>query len=117
MTYHIDESDYVPLLDVTLGFPADPFLNVGSTVCQSVSIIGDDVMEGDESFTVVATPEANIDVFLGSNTVTITIPNGDDGKCSLNHKLSLFSSHNYYVQSLYVNSCRRKRESLGKRLG
>ena len=75
-----DESDYVPLLDVILGFPADPFLSEGSTVCQTVSVIGDDVMEADETFTIVATPVMNIDVIIGPATVTIAIANGDDGK-------------------------------------
>ena len=66
---------------MVLGFPANPSLPEGSTVCQTVNIIGDDVMEADETFTVVATPVKNIDVFMGSTTVTITIPNGADGKC------------------------------------
>ena len=80
MMNYADESDYVPLLDVILGFPADPFLSEGSTVCQTISIIGDDVMEADETFTIVATPVMNIDVIIGPATVTITIANGDDGK-------------------------------------
>ena len=80
MVSSADESDYVPLSDVVLGFPADPSLMEGSTVCQTVSIIGDSLLEGDETFTVVATPERSVDVIIGSATVTLTIPNGDDGK-------------------------------------
>lgn len=80
-----DENDYVPLSDVVLGFPANPSLPEGSTVCETVNIIGDDVMEADETFTVVATLVKDIDVFMGSATVTITIPNGADGKHCRNY--------------------------------
>ena len=75
----VDNSDYVPLSDVILGFPASPSLQEGSSVCQTVTIIGDDIMEPDETFTVIMTPENSMDVIMGSTAVTITIPDDQDG--------------------------------------
>ena len=50
-------------------------------MCQTVNIIGDVIMEDDETFTVVATPENDEDVFIGSPIATITIL--DDGDSML----------------------------------
>ena len=50
---------------------------VGDTVCQQYTIIGDDVKEADETFTVSVSPVNSIDIIDGADQVTVTIP--DDG--------------------------------------
>ena len=50
---------------------------VGDTVCQQYTIIGDDVKEADETFTVSVTPANSIDIIDGADQVTVTIT--DDG--------------------------------------
>ena len=57
----------------------------GDVICQTVTIIGDDAMEGDETFMVVMTPENDLDDIIGSSSVTITIL--ADGDCKLNKQL------------------------------
>ena len=54
---------------------------VGDTVCQRYTIIGDDVKEADETFTVSVSPVNSIDIIDGADQVTVTIP--DDGDCEL----------------------------------
>lgn len=51
---------------------------VGSTACQTVTIIGDDIMEDDESFTISMVPEDSNDDIRGSTSVTITIMDDTD---------------------------------------
>lgn len=75
---YTENSDYVPL-SVTVGFPADPSPLVGSVICQVITIIGDDVMEEDEMFTVVMTPINDFDTIVGPLSVNITIRNDEDG--------------------------------------
>lgn len=76
----IDNSDYVPLSEVIVGFPTNPSPMVGSVICQTITIIGDDVMEENETFAVVMTPENDFDDIIGLASVTITIPADGDGK-------------------------------------
>ena len=80
----------MPLSNVVLGFESNPSLQEGSTVCQTVNIIGDDFLEENESFTIVATPENARDVLLGSPTVTITILNDGDGTLYFYACINLF---------------------------
>lgn len=77
---YADESDYVPLSDVIVSFPSNPTLPIGSTICQTISIIGDDIREDNETFTVVMAPEYDLDQIIGSSSVTITITDDGDGK-------------------------------------
>ncbi len=52
---------------------------VDGTECQSITIYGDDIREGDETFTVRVTTVNSNDILTGSD-ITITILNGGDGK-------------------------------------
>jgi len=61
---------------------------VGDTVCQQYTIIGDDVKEADETFTVSVSPVNSIDIIDGADQVTVTIP--DDGDCELGWHTVLF---------------------------
>lgn len=79
MNLYTDDSDYVPLSEVMVAFPAQPTLMEGEVICHTVTIIGDDVMEGIETFMVVMTPENDLDDIIGSSSVTITILT--DGDC------------------------------------
>ena len=76
---HADENDYVPLLGETVRFPANSDLPLGTTTCQNVSIIGDDIREENETFTVIVTPENNLDKVNGIQNITITIQDDGDG--------------------------------------
>ena len=78
--YYTDNSDYVPLSEVVIGFPAEPSVMKGDSVCQTITIIGDDIMEGNESFTVIMTPVNDLDDIIGSTSVTILILLDEDGK-------------------------------------
>ena len=67
-----------------MGFPQNS--PVGSSVCQTVTIIGDDIMEDDETFTVNMVPENDNDDIEGSTSVTITIssePSDSTLNCSI----------------------------------
>ena len=65
---------------MTIAFPALISVMEGDVICQSVTVIGDDIMEGNETFTVVMTPENDLDDIIGSSSVTITILTDADGK-------------------------------------
>ena len=64
---------------MTIAFPALISVMEGDVICQSVTVIGDDIMEGNETFTVVMTPENDLDDIIGSSSVTITILTDADG--------------------------------------
>ena len=70
----------MPLSEVVIGFPAEPSVMKGDSVCQTITIIGDDIMEGNESFTVIMTPVNDLDDIIGSTSVTILILLDEDGK-------------------------------------
>ena len=70
----------MPLSEVIVIFPSNPTLPHGSSVCQTISIVGDNVMEEDETFTVVVVPINNLDEITGPSSVTITISDEGDGK-------------------------------------
>ena len=72
-----DANDFQPLQGVLLTIPAAA--SPGTLVCRSITVIGDDIMEGDESFTVTVSPQNANDDITGSVTVTITIPDDGDG--------------------------------------
>lgn len=70
----------MPLSEVIVIFPTNPTLPTGSSICQTISIIGDNVMEEDETFRVVVVPVNNLDEITGPSSVTITISDDGDGK-------------------------------------
>ena len=82
-TFHLsDENDFKPLRNIRLTFPKTAL--VGFTLNQSVTVIGDAIMEGTESFTVAVTPENSNDVISGPSSATITIPNDNDSMFLIN---------------------------------
>jgi len=52
---------------------------VGTSACGSVTIVGDDIVENDEVFQVLVTPDDSDDQILGTPrfTITITSESGD----------------------------------------
>lgn len=82
-TYLTDANDFQPLQGVLLTIPSAA--TPGAVVCQAITVIGDDIMEEDESFTVTVTPQNSNDDITGSTTVTITIPDDGDGKQLYHH--------------------------------
>ena len=52
----------------------------GDTVCQQYTIIGDDVMEEDETFTVSVSAVNSIDIIDGTDQVTVIINDDEGGK-------------------------------------
>ena len=70
----------MPLSEVIVIFPTSPTPPTGSSVCQTISIVGDNVMEEDETFTVVVVPVNHLDEITGPSSVTLTISDDSDGK-------------------------------------
>lgn len=72
-----DARDFVVLTD-------EPFTVLSTTplnqdVCFELSIIGDEIREGDETFTVSVAVGNSNDFIVGSNTATVTIQEDSDG--------------------------------------
>ena len=53
---------------------------VGDTVCQQYTIIGDDVREADETFTISVTAVNSVDIITGQNEISVTIMDDGDGE-------------------------------------
>ena len=84
MTFHsnrADSNDFVELENLLLTIPSSSA--VGDSTCQSVTIVGDDVLESDEIFTVILYPVNPEDSINGSSTSTVTILNDGDGMSGL----------------------------------
>ena len=92
---HADENDYKPLSGKKVRFPANSNLKIGTTTCQNVSIIDDDIREGNETFTVIVTPENNLDKVNGIQNMTITIQDDGDG-----NSISILMIHNLLANHL-----------------
>ena len=67
--------DFLPLFNQTLTIP--PTTPVGNFACQQVTILGDTVVEDDETFTIMASV-ANPDIITQPVTVNVTLMD-DDG--------------------------------------
>jgi len=78
---HADSNDFVELENLLLTILSSSV--VGDSVCRSVTIVGDDVLESDEIFTVILYPVNPEDSIMGSNTSTVTILNDGDGMSSI----------------------------------
>ena len=52
---------------------------VGNSVCHQITIIGDDIVEGDETLIITISVANTNDVINGSDVVTVTILD-DDGR-------------------------------------
>ena len=50
---------------------------VGSIFCNEITIVGDDIMEGDEVLTLAVTVANTNDVIVGGNIVTVIILDND----------------------------------------
>ena len=72
-----DSNDFVELDNLTLTIPSST--PVGTSTCQSVTILGDDTLESNELFTVTLYPVNPRDSITGSNTSTVTILDDGDG--------------------------------------
>ena len=89
-TYLTDANDFQPLQGVLLTIPSAAL--PGTVVCQTITVIGDDIMEEDEFFTVTVSPQNTNDDIAGSTIVTITIPDDGDGT-----QLTLFVTVLFYI--------------------
>ena len=70
-----DASDFYSLVDERLTIP--PATLRGQSVCQPVTIFGDDILEANETFTITISLTNSIDRLLGLNTTLVTILNDD----------------------------------------
>lgn len=103
--FFIGGSDYVSLVNIPVGFMSgDP---VGSTACQNVSIIDDDVIEAEETFTVNA---SSSDPVIISPTAQAEVSIADNDGKSMKEEMLLRSV--YYCLFPYY-SCRDSLESAG----
>lgn len=75
--YYIDENDFIPLTEVQFIVPSASQLN--QDVCFDLSVNGDEIREADETFMVTVTMGNSNDIIVGSNTVTVTIEDDNDG--------------------------------------
>ena len=72
-----DSSDFLTLTNEQFTIPSTTPLN--QDVCFDLSINGDEIREGDETFTVTITVGNSNDVIVGSSTVEVTILDDNDG--------------------------------------
>lgn len=70
-----DASDFYSLVNQRLTIP--PATLRGQSVCQPVTIFGDDVLEANETFTITISLTNSNDRLLGPNTTLVTILNDD----------------------------------------
>lgn len=76
-----DASDFVELTDQPFIVPSTTLVN--QDVCFELSIIGDEIREGDETFTVTVAVANSNDFIVGSNIATITIQEDSDGMTNI----------------------------------
>lgn len=76
---YLDSSDYVPIENEIITFSESSGVSSGDQMCVVANVIGDDIQEEDEFFTVVMVPQNINDVIMGPSRITITIPADDDG--------------------------------------
>jgi len=74
---HVGSDDFTPLEPTALTFPATS--EVGDTVCQQYTIIGDNVREADETFTISVTAVNSVDIITNQEVVSVTITDDGDG--------------------------------------
>ena len=68
-------ADFVPLVDGQVLFTSGSSVASGSFECQNISIIDDDCVEEEESFSVEIEPGADQPVFIdGASSVPVVIP-------------------------------------------
>ena len=77
----LDESDFVPLSSAHFTLPLTTPLN--QDVCFDLSIKGDEIREEDETFTVTVSVGNSNDIISGSNAVTVTIQDDNDGMTNI----------------------------------
>ena len=80
--------DFSPQTPVVVTFNSNSV--VGSTVCATYTIIGDNFREEDESFVVLVTPVNGVDLITGADQVSVTIE--DDGDCEFQLYVSKYIS-------------------------
>lgn len=73
----IDTNDFLPLADEEFIILSTSPLN--QDICFDLTINGDVIREPNEAFTVTVTVGNSNDVIVGSNTVTVTILDDNDG--------------------------------------
>ena len=78
-----DEDDYVPLVDHPLIIPAQS--TAGNIQCTMYQVLGDDIREAEETFTISFGTENENDEISAVTMVTVTIPN--DGDCKFMYKV------------------------------
>ena len=74
--FDLDASDY------TLEQPIGSFQRGDIRSCTSITILGDNRIEGTENFTVTLTGNSEVEISSTAGTVTVEI-NDDDGKFTL----------------------------------
>lgn len=76
-----DASDFLTLSNEQFTVPSTAPLN--QDVCFDLTINGDEIREGNETFTVAVLVGNSNDIIVGSNTVTVTILDDNDGMKTL----------------------------------
>ena len=74
-------------------------------MCFDLSINGDEIREGDEMFTVTITVGNSNDVIVGSNTVTVTILDDNDGMNTVVVANDQQLNDTSYIVEVYMYVC------------
>ena len=84
----------------------------GQGVCVAVTIFGDDIVEGNETFQLMIQPTNPLDmVSMGRSTTTITIVD-DDGKYTTTVPPTLINGHELSIINLQGQLCPSMRPTL-----
>ena len=102
----IDANDFFPLANEQFAIPSSSPLN--QDTCFDLNINGDLIREPDETFTVTVTVGNSNDVIIGSNTVTVTIVDDNDGMKNiilLYTQLRVVNMYAYVIIQLLPTVC------------
>jgi len=69
--HNLGPNDFVALDNLLLTFSSNSA--VGTSMCGSVTIVGDNIVENEEMFQVMVTPDDSDDQIVGTSHFTITI--------------------------------------------
>jgi len=69
--HNLGPNDFIALENLLLTFPSNSA--VGTSMCGSVTIVGNNIVENEEMFQVMVTPDDSDDQIVGTPRFTITI--------------------------------------------
>ena len=86
-----------------LTFPATS--EVGDTVCQQYTIIGDHVKEADETFTISVTAVNSVDIITNQEVISVTITDDGDGEEHYSYNYSNYVLISFVYNYTVIQDC------------